>query len=129
MITIPKNIKELIEKSLVAFATCDKLMRPNVIVIGGVTVVSPNQLLLTDNQMDKTKNNLLVNGQVSLAVWQGEEAYQLKGNAQYITSGPWKKIVDKNPRNKLFDHKAAVLVTITEIWDLNNVKLILKDNY
>ena len=58
----------------------------------------------------------------------GKKAYQLKGNAQYITSGDWKKKVDNDPDNAGFAHKAAVLVTVTEIWDLANPKLLQKDN-
>ena len=129
MITINKELKEIIENSLNALATCDKSMKPNIIVVSHVRVVGPNQILLTDNCMVKTKVNLLLNGQISLAVWRDDQAFQLKGNAQYITSGPWKKTVDAYPDNKKFAHKAAVLINITEIWDLYNCKLLLSDNY
>jgi len=129
MITINPELKKIIETSYIALATCDKLMKPNLIIVNGVHVVGPNQILVTDKCMVKTRVNLLVNGQLSLAVWQGDQAFQLKGNAQYITSGSWKKIVDAYPENKKQVHKAAVLVNITEIWDLHNCKLLLSDNY
>jgi predicted pyridoxine 5'-phosphate oxidase superfamily flavin-nucleotide-binding protein len=130
MLQIPKEVKDLLEKSIIAFGTCDKLMRPNVIAITSHRMVGPNQILITDNFFSKTFKNLLDNSQVSLSFWDedGKNAYQLKGNAQYMTSGDWKKRVDNDPDNANFAHKGAVLVNITEIWDLASPKLICSQN-
>jgi predicted pyridoxine 5'-phosphate oxidase superfamily flavin-nucleotide-binding protein len=131
MITINPPIKKLFEESIVALATCNKNGKPNCVCVNHCKVVSPNQILITDKAMNKTKINLLENGQVALTFWDqdGSCAYQFKGNAQYIASGPWKKKVDQDPNNKNSEHKAAILVSIAEIWDLTNSKLLLKDNY
>jgi len=135
MLQIPKEVKELLERSIIAFGTCDKLMRPNVIAIACCKVVGPNQVLITDNFFNKTYKNLLENSQVSLAFWEpedkpdGNHGYQLKGNAQYMTSGDWKKKVDIDPDNAGLTHKGAVLVNITEIWDLASPKLICSQDY
>jgi predicted pyridoxine 5'-phosphate oxidase superfamily flavin-nucleotide-binding protein len=126
MINIPKDIKDLFEKSIVALGTCDKLMKPNVVAITCRQIVGPNQILITDNFFNKTQKNILENSQVSLSFWDedGNNAFQFKGNAQYMTSGDWKKKVDKDPNNAGLSHKAAVLVNVTEIWDLKNHELI-----
>jgi len=93
MLQIPTEVKNLFESSIIAFGTCDKLMRPNIIAVTCRRVVGPNQILITDNFFNKTYKNLLENSQVSLSFWDedGKYAYQLKGNAQYIASGDWKK--------------------------------------
>ena len=131
MIQISPEIKSLLEKSIIAFGTADKLMRPNVIAISdGCQVVGPNQVLIVDNYFNKTYKNIQDNSQVSLSFWDvgGHIAFQLKGNAQYMTSGDWKKRIDKLPNPNHNPRKGAVLINITEIWDLANPKLIVKEN-
>jgi len=129
MIKITENIKSLLEKSIIALGTCDKNFKPNVNAVAYCKVVSDSQVLVTDNFLNKTRQNLLENNQISLSFWNpidgdNNEGYQLKGFAQVFTEGKWKKIVDNDPNNISLAHKAAILVTITEIWDLANPKLI-----
>ena len=122
------DLKELIESSVLAFATCSFDSQPNVIAVGFVKVISDNEILITDNFMNKTAINLKQNEKTSLAFWSkdGESGYQIKGHAQYLTSGLYKDMIDKMPENQNYGHKAAVLVTVTEIWDLANPKLVYK---
>ncbi len=131
MLQIPVEVKNLFESSIIAFGTCDKLMRPNIIAVTCRRVVGPNQILITDNFFNKTYKNLLENSQVSLSFWDedGKYAYQLKGNAQYMASGDWKKKVDTDPVNAGLPHKGAVLINVTEIWDLKNHQLICSQDY
>jgi len=126
MIKISKKQKELIEGNILAFATCDLRGKPNVIAVSFCRVVDKDKILITDNFMNKTRKNLIENSRVAISVWgeDGNEGYQFKGKADYLTSGKWKKIVDKDPNNKGLAHKAAVLVTVEEIWDLANPKLL-----
>jgi len=135
MINFPSEIIDLFEKSIVAFGTCSPDLKPNVVAVACCKVVAPNQVLLTDNFFNKTRANLLSNQHVSLSFWEpednpkGNHGYQLKGTAQYLTSGVWKEQVDKDPDNEGLAHKAAVLVTITEIWDLAEPKLLQSNLY
>jgi len=128
MIRISKKQKELIESNILAFATCDLWGKPNVIAVSFCRVVDKDKILVTDNFMNKTRKNLLENNKVAISVWSndGNEGYQFKGRTDYLTSGKWKRIVDKDPNNKGLAHKAAVLVTVEEIWDLANPRLIVK---
>ncbi len=132
MITITPDIKSLLEKSIVALGTVDRDNRPNVIAVACCKVVSDNQVLITDNFFNKTQQNLSTNQNISLAFWDpvdgsNNQGYQLKGTAQYLTTGEWKQRIDQDPDNAGLAHKAAVLVTITEIWDLANPHLITKE--
>ncbi|MFA7301296.1 MAG: pyridoxamine 5'-phosphate oxidase family protein [Candidatus Shapirobacteria bacterium] len=132
MIKITLNIKELFEKSVVAFGTCNSDYIPNVIAVACCKVVADNQVLITDNFFNKTRHNLSANNHVSLSFWNPVDGdnnwgYQFKGTAQVFTEGKWKKMVDSDPDNVGLAHKAAILVTITEIWDLATPKLICKE--
>ncbi len=126
MIQISPNIKSLLENSNIAFATCNKNLVPNCVIIACVKVLDENQILFTDNYFNKTRINLDQNQNVSLSFCSvdGNEAYQLKGNAKVFTEGKYKEMVDNMECNQGLAHKAAILVTISEIWDLANPKLI-----
>lgn len=132
MVTITPNIKELFEKSVIAFGTCNSDCVPNVIAVACCKVVANNQVLITDNFFNKTRQNLSANNKVSLSFWNPVDGdnnwgYQFKGVSEVFTLGKWKEIVDSDPDNDGLAHKAAILITITEIWDLANPKLICKE--
>lgn len=61
-----------------------------------------------------------------MAVWtqDQERGFQFKGKAKYFVKGDWKEKVDKMPCNQGMAHKAAVIVTVEEIWDLATPCLI-----
>lgn len=119
MIKINKKAKKIIEENYVAFATVDKKCKPNVISVACVKVVDRNKVLITDNFMRHTRENLLINNNVCLAVWnKEEEGYKLIGNAKYFSSGKWLKFVKQMPENKNFSAKGAILITISKIIDL-----------
>ena len=129
-VQITGKLKKLIEGVALALATVDKSGQPNVVAVACVKVVSRNKLLITDNFMNKTKANILANSQVALAVWSRDEeiGYQLKGGARYLASGKWKRAVDEMEENKGMAHKGSVLVTVKEIWDLGEPKLISRES-
>lgn len=128
MIKFTDRQKELIEKGILSLATCDLENRPNTVAVSYCRVVEGNKILITDNYMNKTRINLLMNNKVALAIWTSDqkEGYQFKGIAEYLISGKWKKAVNEDPNNKGEAHKAAVLVTVEEIWDLANPRLIAR---
>lgn len=117
---ITSEIKKIIEENPVAFATICKDGKPNVICVSTVKVVSKNQIIITDNYMKQTKENIERNNNICLAVWNKKETigYKLLGNAEYSSSGKWKKFVEKLPENKGFPAKGAILITISKIIKL-----------
>ncbi|MFH1840662.1 MAG: pyridoxamine 5'-phosphate oxidase family protein [Candidatus Shapirobacteria bacterium] len=118
--------KQLLAQENFALATCDKNGQPNAIAVGCAETVGGDLILITDNFMNKTKKNILENNKVALAVWSknGDEGYQFKGKADYLTSGEYKERVDNDPDNQGLAHKAAMLVHVEEIYDLANPKLL-----
>lgn len=119
MVEIIKEIKKLVEENPVAFATADASGKPNVIGVAYVRVVSRNQVLITDNYMKLTRENIGKNNSVCLAVWDKDwKGYKLVGKAKYFTDGKWKTFVEEMPENKGLPAKGAILVTVSELIKL-----------
>ncbi len=119
MVEINSEVKKLIEENPLAFATVDNAGKPNVIGVAYVKVVSKNQILITDNYMKQTKENLEKNNNVCLAVWDKDwNGYKLVGNAEYFTSGKWKEFIKKMPENKDLPTKGAILVSVSKLIKL-----------
>ena len=120
---INEGIKNMIEKNAMGLATVDKEGKPHNIAVGYVQVVSKNQLLISNNYLVETINNIKINPNVSLVVWPAnwKEAcigYELKGKAEYFTSGKWHEEIKKLPINKGEPCKGAILITINKIKSL-----------
>ncbi len=119
MIEIDSKTKKIIEENPIAFATIDCDGNPNVIAVAYVKVVSKNQILITDNYMKKTKENIENNNNVCLAAWNKDwNGCKLIGTAEYFIEGKWKTFVEKLPDNKGMPAKGAILVMISEIIKL-----------
>jgi len=119
MVEINSEIKKFIEENPLAFATLDDAGKPNVIGVAYVKVVSKNQILVTDNYMRQTKENLEKNNNVCLAVWDKEwNGVKLVGTTEYFASGKWKTFIEKIPENKGLPTKGAFLVTVSKLIKL-----------
>lgn len=118
MFKISPEIKKIIEENTMALATVDYENRPNVIAVGCVKVVSDDKIVITDNFMEYTNENIKRNNWVSLAVWNKKKGYKIFGDAEYYSSGEWKKFVDELPENKEYSAKGAIVVSIFDIVEL-----------
>lgn len=119
MLQIDNNQKDLIENNAMSFATVNSDNTPNVIGVAFVKVVSDNKLLITDNYMSATVENIQKNNQVCLAVWNKDwNGCKILGTAEYFTSGEWKTYVGDMEENKGLSAKGAILITISQIIDL-----------
>jgi predicted pyridoxine 5'-phosphate oxidase superfamily flavin-nucleotide-binding protein len=74
MVIVTPDIKELFEKAIIAFSTVSKQGIPNTVAIACAQVISDNQILFTDNFLNKSRQNLLDNNSVSLAFWNVEQS-------------------------------------------------------
>lgn len=120
MVKITPQVKKLIEQNPLALATVDSKGKPNVIGVAYVKVVADNKILVTDNYMKQTKENILKNKNVCLAVWDKKrKGYKLVGRAKYLTTGKWRKFVEEIPENKDEPAKGAILITIFQIIPLS----------
>ncbi|MCD6550292.1 pyridoxamine 5'-phosphate oxidase family protein [bacterium] len=123
MIEIGEELKKLIEENALAFATVDENGNPHCIAVGFVKVISKNQILVTDNYMVGTIKNIQQNPNVALSVWNKEwkekcVGYELRGTAEYFTSGKWYEMIKQIPENKEEPCKGAILITINKIKKL-----------
>jgi len=120
---INEGMKKMIENNAMGLATVDKDGNPHNIAVGYVQVVSKNQLLISDNYLNETIENIKRNSNVSLVVW-GENwkeaciGYELKGIAEYFTNGKWHEAVKKLKINQGEPCKGAILITLNKIKPL-----------
>jgi len=110
----------MIEENAMGLATIDKSGNPHNIAVGYVQVISKNQLLISNNYLIETIENIKHNPNVSLAVWMKEwkkncVGYELKGKAEYFIEGKWLEAIKKLPINKGEPCKGAILVTINKV--------------
>jgi len=117
---INEGMKNIIEKNALGIASIDESGNPHNIALGYVKVVSSNQLLVSDNYLVETIENIKKNPNVSLVVWarNWEDnciGYELKGKAEYFTNGKWLESIKKIPENKGAPCKGAILINITKI--------------
>jgi len=117
---INKRQKELLENEAVALATVNPDSSPNVIAVGFAKVVSPTEIVITDNYMRLTNKNIERDPRVCLAVWtkDWEEGYKFVGKAKYSTTGKWAKFVKEMEENKGYAAKGAVVVKVGKIYKL-----------
>lgn len=116
---IDRDIKRIIEKYPLALATICSDKSPHVIAVAYVKVIDKDKILITDNYMKTTKNNILKDGKVALCVWNDKwRGWRLKGIAEYYGSGPWLKRVKEMPENKGLPAKGAIIVNIKEVTKL-----------
>lgn len=116
---INDNIKDFFDKvQIVAFSTSDKNGMPNVVPIGAKKIFSNDTILAIDTYHNKTKENILQNPNVAIAVWKDFEGYQIKGVANYYTEGEifeegkeW--ILQFKPKKIV---KGVILIKVTEIF-------------
>ena len=116
---IPKNIKEIFESEKYhELATASKDGIPNISFIGAKYLQEDGTIVLIDNYMKKTLENILENPKVAILVRKDKEAYQLKGTCRYLNVGKeyeeareWMKAKgDKYPT------KGVLFVKVEEIF-------------
>lgn len=100
--------KKLIEKSVIALATC-YANKPHVIPIACAKVVGKN-IIITDNFMKKTKSNIQKNKNVELTLWRNNKVYHTNKKASYFSKGKWMDFVKKMKENKGMPAKGAIIL-------------------
>ena len=115
MSEINNEMKNLLNETAIwVLATADKKGLPNAVPIFFTKILDDGNLLLVDNFMNKTIDNIKENPQVSVSVWKDKEGYQFKGTAAVETDGAnfeqGKELAkDRNP-------KGVVVVALTSVY-------------
>ena len=121
MAKITQDMKDIAGKSKVfIMATASKDGKPNGVPIGLVQLISDDEIMLVDNFMNKTRQNIDENPMVAVSFWGGKGGYgyQFKGKARVETSG---KLFDEASRAAQVEEpkhspKAVVVVKVEEIY-------------
>lgn len=123
MAKITEEMKRVIgETKVFAVATASKDGEPNVVPIAFGKVLGEEEILLVDNFMKKTMENLKTNPRIAVSVWKAGDSkgYQFKGNVKIETSGRnfedgVKMVKAKEPK---LSPKAAVIVRVKSIYSI-----------
>ncbi len=118
------DVKKLFNaQSTVAFGTADQEGKPNVIAVYWKRIVDGKTVLLIDNFMNKTVDNIRKNNNVCVSFWDAktDEGYQIKGTATYHTDG---KVFEENDKwiksiNPNKNPKGVIEIKIGEIYSLS----------
>ncbi len=118
MAKLSEAVKSAIAKQEVfPVATSHRDGTPNVIYIKYLKVVDDETVLMADNYLNKTRDNILDNGKIAFVVLDEEKgSFQVKGTAQRFTEGPlfehmqqW--VSDRLPR------VAAVVMQVQDVYN------------
>lgn len=117
---INQRQKELLETEAIAVATINEDGSPNLIAVALAKVVFPSTIIITDNFMKHTPENIIKDSRICLAVWTKDwkEGYKFVGKAEYQTQGKWAKFVKEMKENKGYPAKAAIVVSVKNIYRL-----------
>ena len=111
-----ENVKKILENSMWDLATCAD-GEPNVVPVAFKFVTDDGRLAVGNVFLETTLNNIRANnGRIAISVYDSKslEGYQVKGRAEYLTSG---EIVDtfKQMVEKMFNGaataKGALMIT------------------
>ena len=103
------------EGNPITLSTVDKSNAPHTIYVLYVKVIDKNKILITDNYMQKTKENILENKKVSLSVLVGKVAFELTGAAEYFYKGNYFDQVKNMPKNKEEPSKGVIVVSVEKV--------------
>ena len=118
MAQLPDAVKKAISKQEISpVATSNQNQIPNVVYIAYLKVIDDQTVLIADNYLNKTRDNILSNGKITFAVRdEGKGSFQIKGTAERLTEGDMFDEVQKWVPDKL-PRVAAVIMHIEEIYN------------
>lgn len=104
----------------VVFSTSNTLNQPRSIIVQ-VNKAEDDRIIITDNEMRITRENLLKNDKVFILAFEKDYSYCLKisGKAEYKTSGEYFDFVKSLETNKGFRPKGVIITRIESIEEFN----------
>lgn len=110
--------QELIENNPITLATITKDSKPNQVVVA-FAKMRGDLVIITDNYMSQTVEDINNNPAVCLAVWDNNwNGIKILGSAEYHTAGEWFDFVKKIPENNDTPCKGALVVKIDKVIKL-----------
>ena len=114
------DVKEIFESEMChQMATSSLDGAVNISNVGAKYLREDGAIVVVDNYMKKTKDNVIVNPRVAILVRKEKVSYQIKGTCRYVDDGPefeaarsWMKAkADKYPA------KGALIITPEAVYD------------
>jgi len=117
MVKLTAEVKKAIsQQEVFPVATSNQDRIPNVVYIKYLKVIDEQTVLIADNFLNKTRDNILSNGKIAFAVLDGDKgSYQIKGTAERLTEGNMFAEVQKWVPDRL-PRVAAVVMNVEEIY-------------
>lgn len=108
----------LSRRNLVILATSSPGGEPRAIIVEA-NKVEKDKIIITDNEMEITRDNFLANKNVFLLAYEEDYHYGLKisGGAEYYTSGGYFDFVRNLETNKGHSPKGVVVITVREVTE------------
>lgn len=119
MVKVPEEVRKVFEKQrVIPFATATSTGIPNIALVGMWWWEDDETMVISDNYLNKTKNNFIENPVAALNGWVDGKSYQIKGVVEYQNSGPlYEKVrVRATSGQRQFPGKAAVVIKVTEVF-------------
>lgn len=101
----------------IILSTTSNECKPNANIVISLGFVD-DKILISNNQMNQSQKNIEENSNVCLI----GDYIRIKGNAETFDSGKYFDICCE--KNKEYSVKKAILVSINEVFDLDNLKKI-----
>lgn len=118
MAQLTDEVKKAISKQDVfPVVTSNQDRTPNVVYITYLKAIDGQTVLIADNYLNKTRDNILNNGKIAFAVRDEKKgSFQVKGTAERLTEGPMFDEVQKWVPGRL-PRVAAIVMHIEEIYN------------
>ena len=108
---------EDIKNKIVALATIGSDGKPHNIAIE-LNSFENNKVVITNNEMKTTVENIKSNPHVSLVYWEGDDGVRIDGTVEYFDSGKWLDFVKGLPENNGFAANGALVIDVEDIKEL-----------
>lgn len=112
-----EDIKDKLEQATIAVSTVNSENKPYGIVIMSAKV-KDNKIIITNNYMKTTIDNIKNNPNICLVFWEGEKGWRVSGKAEHFDSGKWFDFVKSLHENKKYNPKGVLVIEIEEIREL-----------
>ena len=121
MAILTQDMKDIAAKARpYILATAGKDGKPNGVPMGIMKIISDDEVMMLDNFLYKTRQNLEENPVAAVTYWSQEDryGYQLKGKVRIETSGELLEEArrDLKERGFLFTSRAVVIVKVEEAY-------------
>ena len=110
------TLKKLLENYPMHIATVTKENKPNLAVVSDIKVLDNKTILLSNNEMIHTPDNILNNPNVVLTSFNEKWAgLRITGKAKYYTNGKYFELCNNIFNNDTATPKGVIIITITSV--------------